>query len=77
MAKCKFCNNADGDYRNWYGKIMIPLGDTSIDIDLYTDRHNLADVWIADHQLSATGFDGFNTDIKMNYCPVCGRKLES
>ena len=74
--KCKYCHDGD-DYREKYGEVLIPIGDEDICIDLYTDNKVPVSIWIGDHQLASTGLYGYNVDIKMNYCPVCGRKLDS
>ena len=60
---CRYCNNC------------VELNDDvsdDIEIGIYDDDH--------DYRLYATFDDGLNqtsyTEVLINYCPMCGRKLE-
>lgn len=72
QKKCVYC--CDDDDREKYGEVKIPIGDTSIDVELWVGGDlPMADVYFArDHFVPRSSFTQI---ITMNYCPVCGRKL--
>lgn len=60
--KCKYCEN-NVDDRNYIAEDLDLLEDK---ISLYIDGDNLLDV---------SDTCGFSESVKINYCPMCGRKL--
>ena len=60
--KCKYCEG-DVDDRNYIAKDLELLEDK---IYLYIDGNGM---------LNVSNQDGFYDDTKINYCPMCGRKL--
>lgn len=68
MEKCTFCNNFAKDDISLDSDWRITMGKDSWD-GYYLDIGH--EVWLGDfgsHELS--------TSVLINYCPVCGRKLE-
>lgn len=68
MEKCTFCNNFGEDnisFDDW----RITMGKDRWDGHHYLDMEH--EVWLGDF-----GSHGFSTSVLINYCPICGRKLE-
>lgn len=61
--KCKFCEG-DVDHRKYIARDLELLEEK---IDLYIDGNGM---------LNVSNQDGFYDDTKINYCPMCGRKLK-
>ena len=71
---CEFCENED-DYRT-LGSMSISIGlfgNLVIDADLDVDNNSI--VLCASREID--GICNNSVNVKVNYCPICGRDLRS
>lgn len=77
MEKCKYCDLKKDDFGDYYGKKLL-LGDVYVggtDLEMstyisYDEGCNRLVTSIGDDE-----GDWERADIKINFCPMCGRKL--